>query len=341
MPPPSNYQHFTIADALAPKQRPVMLVEKLLPAGSVSIFYGYPGSLKSALIMDLTMAVATGKPYLPSMPNSGGKFPGYKTTQAPVLWIDLDNGLEVTGERVAAFARTYQADPTTPYMYMSYPSPSIQASRASSINSLTSHIFNNLPQRPGLIVLDTLLRAAHVKDENSSEMDTVLNNLHKMAEDLKCTLIMISHSKKENYGRAGNGLRGHSSIEGGVDYVFYVKRENHSDVIEIENQKARRKPIDPFSAKWTYLNDIDGETLCEARFYFEPTIATNKHEVAILEICRKIVETIEDNGSMTKSDLFNRVKGNRQNFEEALQKAVKDGKVKSKPGAYNSTIYDV
>lgn len=339
MPNPS-YQTFSIADALAPKQRPPMLVESILPIGSVSIWYGYPGSLKSAFVMDMAMAIATGQPFLPSMPNAGGNFPGYKTNPCPVLWIDLDNGLEVTGERVAAFARTYHADPQTPFLYMSYPTPAIQASRASSIVSLTSHILNNLTLRPGLIVLDTLLRAAHVKDENASEMDTVLNNLHKMAEDLKATLAMISHSKKENYGRAGNGLRGHSSIEGGVDYVFYVKRDGHSDCVEIENQKARRKPVDPFGARWTYMLDIDKESLLEARFYQEAVTSTNKAANNFSMLCKKIIDTLVQQGGMNKSDLFNEVGGNRQNFNDALDKVIQNGDVKKKQGAYNSTLYE-
>jgi hypothetical protein len=335
-----NYETFTIKDALTPRPKTPQLVKGIIPAGSVSIWYGYPGSLKSALVMDMAMAVATGQPWLPAMPNSGVVSPGFPTMQAPVLWIDIDNGYEVTAERVAAFARAYKAPPDTPFYFMSYPTPSVQASRAASIASLEAHILS-LPQSPRLMVLDTLLRAAHVKDENSSEMDTVMNNLHKMAEDIASALMMVSHSKKENNGRAGNGLRGHSSIEGGVDSVFNVKRENKSDVIQIENQKARRKPTEDFSARWTYQLDVDQESLYEARFWFEPSQTMSKQQATILNLCQKIVDNLTTNGAMNQSDLYSRIKGDRTNFNTALSKLVQDGSIVTKAGSYNSTLYQV
>lgn len=336
----SNYETFTIADALAPRPKIPHLVKGVIPTGSVSIWYGYPGSLKSALVMDMAMAVATGKPWLPAMPHSGAVSPGFPTQQVPVMWIDIDNGLDVTSERVAAFARTYQAPANTPFYYMSYPTPTIQASRGGSITSLQAHLLN-LPQKPGLIVLDTLLRAAHVKDENSSEMDTVMNHLHKMAEDIAAALAMISHSKKENYGRAGNGLRGHSSIEGGVDSVFHVKREAHSDVIQIENQKARRKPVKEFSAKWTYALDIDQESLFEARFWFEPSSGMSKQQTTVASLCKRIIEVVEKEGPLNQSDLFSHIGGHRSNFKDALKKVVQDGDVVANSGPYNSVIYEI
>ena len=338
-----NYETFTLADALKPRPKTPMLVDNILPAGSISIFYGYPGSLKSMLVMDMCMAIVTNQNWLPGLPNptlNGGKFMGFKTTLTAVLWVDMDNGFEVTAERIAALAKNYKAPTITPFYFMSYPTPQIQAVSLKSMAGLQAHIMT-LPILPGVIVIDTLLRAAHVKDENASEMDTALNNLHKLAEDLKCAMILISHSKKENNGRAGNGLRGHSSIEGGVDYVFQVKRDDHSDIIEIENQKARRKPVDPFSARWTFMNDIDGEILEEARFYYGGKISTmSKQQAAILMGCQKIVDVLVKNGTMNNSELFKAVGGNRNNFSDALKKTIADGHVQIKTGAYNSTIYE-
>jgi hypothetical protein len=332
-----NYETFTLADALFPRPRPPMLVDKILPAGSVSIWYGYPGSLKSALLMDQCMAIATGSPWLIPMPHSGVTGGGYKTALTPVLWIDLDNGYEVTAERVAAFSRTYNAPTTTPFFFMCYPTPTIQAVRQNNIASLQAHIMQ-MSTQPRVIVIDTLLRAAHVKDENASEMDTVLNNLHKMAEDLKATLTLISHSKKENMGRAGNGLRGHSSIEGGVDYVFYVKRDEHSDTVQVENQKSRRKPVDTFSAKWTYNLDIDGESLYEARFYFDATVSLSKQQATVLNLCQKICDVLKANGAMSQSALYSKIRGFRKNFNDALDRVVNDGLVTKITGSIKGAI---
>lgn len=334
-----TYRVFTLSDALAPKPKRLYLVDKIIQERSFTAFYGYPGSLKSSIVLDMAMAVATGKHFLPSMPGSGGTFPGYKTFQVPVFWIDIDNGEDVTAERIAAFAKTYKADPATPFYWMSYPEPALKASNQNSVNSIASFILNS-PYKPGWIIIDTLLRAAGVKDENSSEMDAVMSNLHKFAEDLKAAMTVISHSRKENAGRAGNGLRGHSSIEGGLDSVFYVDREENKDLIQVNNQKARRKPVDPFSARWTYIDDPVSDELLEARFYFEPTNRMTKQQIAQANLCQTIIDTLKSNGITNKAALFNLVGGNRNNFNDALQKNIDDGFITKKTGAKNAVLFE-
>jgi len=296
--------------------------------------------LKSSLVMDMAMAVATGKPFLPAMPNSGGMFPGYNTFQVPVLWIDIDNGDDVTAERITAFAENYKSPIDTPFYWMSYPSPAIKAVNSVSVDGLASFVLNS-PYRPGWIIIDTLLRAAGVKDENSSEMDAVLSNLHKLAETLRAALTVITHSRKEKSARAGNGLRGHSSIEGGLDAVFYVDREsNNSDIIQVINQKSRRMPVDPFSARWTYRSDPVSTELLEARFYFESNTRVSKTQINMMNLCQLIIDVLKSSGSTNKTSLFGLVGGNRNNFEDALQKCVDDGLVTKRTGSRNAVYFE-
>jgi hypothetical protein len=325
------------ADALILKPRIGYLVDKVLQAGSVSIWYGYPGSLKSNLVMDMAMAIAMGKPWLPSMPPDKSST-GQNTVQTPVIWIDIDNGEDVVEERMRAFGSVYGADASTPFFYMPY--PDIRAISGKYMTDLTSFIASTGLVRP-LIVLDTLLRAARVKDENSSEMDTVMYNIRKLAEDLKATLALISHSNKVNAGRAGNSLRGHSSIEGGVDSVFRVSRDGNSDIIEVTNEKARRKPVDAFAARWTYDSDPVSDELIQARFYRATAVKVNKQQQATNAIMANIRDLLIAEGKMNKSELYSRIRGNRPNFENALSQAVKDGHIIEIPGLFhNSKVYD-
>ena len=325
------------ADALVPKPRIGYLVDRVLPAGSVTIWYGYPGSLKSNLVMDMAMAVATGTPWLPSMPPDT-TVTGRNVVQTPVVWIDIDNGEDVVEERIRAFGSVYGATPATDFYYMPY--PDIRAVSARYMTDLTDFIATTGLIRP-LIVIDTLLRAAKVKDENSSEMDTVMYNIRKLAEDLKATLAMISHSNKVNNGRAGNALRGHSSIEGGVDSVFRVSRENNSDMIEVTNEKARRKPVDPFSAHWTYTADPSSDELISARFYQESGVKASKQQATINALMAQIRDLLLTEGKMNKSELYNRIKGNKSNFLTALDQAVKDGHIYEMPNLFgNVKVYD-
>lgn len=324
------------ADALVPKPKIGYLVDRVLPAGSVTIWYGYPGSLKSNIVMDMAMAVATGTPWLPSMPPDT-TVTGRTVVQTPVVWIDIDNGEDVVEERLRAFGSVYGATPATDFYYMPY--PDIRAVSGKYMTDLTNFIATTGLIRP-LIVIDTLLRAAKVKDENSSEMDTVMYNIRKLAEDLKATLAMISHSNKVNNGRAGNALRGHSSIEGGVDSVFRVSRENNSDIIEVTNEKARRKPVDPFSARWTYTADPSSDELISARFYQESGVKASKQQATINALISQIRDLLITEGKMNKSELYSRIGGYRANFNFALVEAVKDGHIKEIVGAYNAKIYE-
>lgn len=333
-----TYKVYTLNDALAPRPKRNYLIDKILLERSFTAFYGYPGSLKSSIVLDMAMAVSTGNNFLPSMPGATNIFAGYKTFQVPVFWIDIDNGEDVSAERIAAFATTYKAPANTPFYWMSYPDPSVIASNTGSMNKITSFLLNSA-YKPGWIIVDTLLRVAGVKDENSSQMDLVMGNLHKLAVDLRSALTVISHSRKEKTGRAGNGLRGHSSIEGGLDAVFYVDREEKSDIITIENHKSRRKPIDDFSARWTYINDPINDDLLEARFYHETVSRISKQQATILNLCQQIVDELKQSGELNKTNLYKSIGGNYSNFENALRRTVDDGLVIEKVGTRNAKLY--
>ena len=153
-------------------------------------------------------------------------------------------------------------------------------------------------------------------------------------------MTVISHSRKENTGRAGNGLRGHSSIEGGLDSVFCVSREDNSDIIQINNQKARRKPTEPFSARFTYTPDPVSDELVEARFYHEATNRMSKAQINLLNVCQTIIDTLKTNGKSNTSTLFTLVGGNRKTFDKALEKCVDDGQVIKTSGAKNASFYE-
>src|SRR5687767_975508 len=108
----------TLADAYA--QRPPLeyLIDGLLPCPALSIVYGGPGSLKSMLLADLMVAIVAGERWLEPLPASDRE-PGvtFRTLQAPALWIDFDNGIRRTDERIEAFARARQLAPDAPLYY--------------------------------------------------------------------------------------------------------------------------------------------------------------------------------------------------------------------------------
>ncbi len=302
-----------------PRPDLIYLVDKVIPEKSVNIFYGYPGSLKSMFVLDMAMAIATGSNFLPSMPNSQPTNRGKKVIESPVLWLDYDNGIDVTFERIDAVRKTYGGDNGTPFFTMSM--PDWKGNNPQSIRNMIQ-VISSFPLKPKVIVIDTLLRFSGVKDENSSEMDTVMKSLRMISEQLGAAVIVISHSNKtNNSGRAGNALRGHSSIEGGVDSLFLVKRDGNSDLITVEHQKARRKPLDPFCARFTYsLKPNNNDVLDVTRFYFEPpsfsTINNTSNQNQLWK--NRVLKALDKFGTLVKTELRSKVGGDNNALSDLL-----------------------
>ena len=310
------------SDMQKPRAKPVYLVEKIVTERTISIWYGYPGSKKSLVVADLCMAIATGSNFLPSMPGAKIPFVGFATKKTPVLFLDYENGEDLSYERFNAFGKVYQADPAINLFYACLPKLSIVNYK--SITELIKEI-QAMPILPGVIVIDTLLRFAKVQDENSSAMDGIMAMARRLVDELQVTIILISHSNKILGSRAGNALRGHSSIEGGADYVFRVNSDRDTDIVSIINEKSRRNPIDPFSARWTYKSDPTNDQLIEARLYHEPyqdtaSLATQKKNALNARIEKEILSTLNSLGAMSKAQLFAQVGGSRQKVWDAIEK---------------------
>jgi len=314
-----NLNAVTYAKMLEPRQKPVYLVDKLITERTINIFYGFPGSKKSLVVADIAVAIATGRPFAPNMPGEP-TFEGYKTIKKSVLWLDYENGEDLSYERFTAFGKAYQADPGINLMYSCLPKLSMINDQ--TIRQLIMAIILDTPFIPEVIVIDTLLRFAKVKDENSSEMDRIMAAVRRLVDELGVTVFLISHSTKTTSERAGNALRGHSSIEGGVDAQFRVNGDRNSDIVEIEPQKARRNPVDPINLKWICQNDSD-DHLTEARFYYEPysakTTQANVKKHAINERIQKDILTALDKlGPMSKNEITRQVGGKRQKVCELI-----------------------
>lgn len=309
------------AEMLKPRSKPIYLIDRLITERTINIFYGYPGSKKSLAVADMCMAIVSGENFLPSMPGAKAIYPGHKTKKGAVLWMDYENGEDLSYERFTAFGRNYKVSPGVNFFYACLPKLSTVDNR--SIALLINEI-KAFPVIPSVIVIDTLLRFAKVKDENSSEMDRVMAAARKLVDELQVTIFLISHSNKVLGTRAGNALRGHSSIEGGADSVFRVNSDKSTDMIEIVNEKARRNPIEPFSARWTYTSDpLNCDQLVEARLYYEPyqsknSMAAQKKQAAQDALEKRILKTLDKLGPTSKNNLCKEVGGNRTAALSAL-----------------------
>lgn len=333
--PPSIFgrDYHSFSDAFKPRQPISYLIQDLIQTGSFSCFYGYPGSLKSMVVMDMAMAVATGSPFLPTESNAqngtistGGK----QTKKSSVLWIDLDNGKDVTEERIRAFAEAYKADRTTTQLdYLSYPQTPIKANNTTLMSQISNEL-KTKPNKPDWIIIDTLLRVAGVSDENSSEMDLVMANLHRLAEDLNAAITIIHHSKKNNSktSRPEDALRGHSSISGGLDTVFYVARESKTDMITVTVQKARRKPPQPFAAVYNFVENPQGDLFTNRFYNVAPGCVPNSQAIKLQAVKTEIEKLLKNHPKgLKQSDILQKITGANSTVLAQLNNMVSSGMI--------------
>jgi len=202
-------QMFTLRNAFEPREPIRYAIDGLFSPG-LSMPYGSPGTLKSMLMQSAAVHIAGGLPWL-----------GRGVRQCPVLWVDLDNGLRRTHERFAALARGAGLDADIPLFYLSMPRPWLDGGNTREIEAMGDRI---LSLSIGAVFVDNLGLMSPGADENTDSMIAVMGNLRALCERTGICLILIHHQRKStgNHSRAGESLRGHSSIEASLDLALLV-----------------------------------------------------------------------------------------------------------------------
>ncbi len=278
------WQVFTLADAYLERPPIEYIAAGLFPLPSLNIVYGAPGTMKSLIMADLAICVAAGELWLPPaawMPGATG----IATKQAPTIWVDFDNGSRPTHERIGALARARNLPPTTPLYYYTLPTPWLDASKPESIGSLINRVVSKGVQ---LVVIDNLGLISGGAAEGTEAMIPIMGALRQLAEATGAAIVVIHHQRKTGQisARAGESLRGHSSIEAALDLAILIEREEGSGIISLKSTKTRGVDVYPFSAEFTYTHKPNTTELETAKFWglaVEDTTSDRAIENAILE----------------------------------------------------------
>lgn len=275
----------TLADAYKQVEPTKFLIDGMLPIPSLSIVYGGPGSLKSMVLTDMALCVAAGKTWLDPLPNDVHNIPGitFTTHQAPVMWIDFDNGPRRTSERVGAIGRGHGLPADTPFKYLSLPTPWLDASDSAQVVEMAkwAEFYGSK-----LIFIDNLSLISGDTDENSGQMSQVLSRLRWLSEVTQSAVIVIHHQRKSNGTtasgvRKGETLRGHSSIEAMLDMALLVERNGREDAVLITPTKVRDyQDFESFGALWTFDHVPGTKQLAGGRFWSKP-VATGEEGLNI------------------------------------------------------------
>ena len=183
----------------------VWLVRGVLPATGLACIYGASGSGKSFLALDLCAAIAAGADWFDCRVRAG-----------PVVYVALE-GEAGFSQRVKAWRMHYGKDlpPALHFIMQGF-----DLRDAGDVTEIAAAV-NASGCAGGVLVIDTLNRAASGADENTSrDMGELIDACKRLQNELSGLVVLVHHSGKD----ATKGLRGHSSLYAALDAAIEVTR---------------------------------------------------------------------------------------------------------------------
>lgn len=279
---PSRRYALLSATEIAQRKPLAWRIKRILPAEGVAAIYGSPGSGKSFLALDMLGAIAAGRDWF-----------GFRTKASKAVYLGLE-GEAGLAQRVRAYVEKHGRSDG-----LRFATGDWDVADASDRNALI-HSIKSAGMAGGVLVIDTLSRAAPGLDENSSEgMGAITAGLHAVQRALGGLVIAIHHGGKDQ----SRGLRGHSSLLGTLDVVIEVTRHGSSDqrTWKVAKSKDGGDCVEvPFSLSAVHLeDDEDGDEITSCVVSEEaqtaagskPVVPSGKHQKAALKVIRDLIDS--------------------------------------------------
>lgn len=208
-----QFKFFNVDDYLVlPRDPQPWLIKGLIPAGGVTNLYGKPKGGKSYFALDIANAIGDVR---------REKLLDFDVVQhGPVMYLQVDtprNEWAGRVERLKAAGYEFPQVLLTDANLVPYP-PNVMVEAIQDALKKAVEVV-----RPKLLVVDTL-REVHEDDENdSSVMKKVITALVGVTRGVGAGLLLVSHSRKENYEWGDNitdDQRGSSYVSGRMDMII-------------------------------------------------------------------------------------------------------------------------
>lgn len=204
------------------------LVKGLLQRGSYALLYGAPGEGKTFVAMDIAYHVAAGLEWM-----------GRRTRQGLVLYLAYEGQGGLPGRAEALLAGHSRDDIPLYIEGANY------RFREPVDRQALADLIAQLPEKPALIVIDTLARAAVGWDENSAaDMGEFIKSIDFLRDRTGACVLVVHHSGKNK----ANGARGSSALLGAIDTELeigggIIRSTKQRDIEEAEPIGFSLKPV--------------------------------------------------------------------------------------------------
>lgn len=272
-------------DALTPPPPLDWLVDGLLPAPSLSLLVGDPGTKKTFLAIDLAVCIASGKDWL-----------GRKTQQSSAMLVDEETGLHQLWPRLNSCLRAHEAAYSTPLYFCSLGGYDLRSDADSKYLTDRALSFG-----AKLIVFDPLTGIMRGGDENNvTSMQPVVLNLRRMAEYCQAAVLLIHHNNR------GGAFRGSSALSAGMDLMLSIESEPLDSLLQLRTLKSRHQAPPSFCAEAHF--EPNGS---EPRFWLTPAeCRSSSPEREFRGVLADILDYLSQNGEATTPELVSQLSDN-------------------------------
>lgn len=314
----SNYEDqdgvrlYTI-DELLDRQPPEFLIDCMLPEKGVAIIGGQSGTMKSFLMIHLSLMVAIGK-------NVGR----YSVKQTGVLFL-INEGQAGFGLRCQAALADLEFD-TLDNFHVAEVTPDLM--REDTLGPFIEAA-EALDYTPGLIIIDTFSKASIGGDDNStSDMARAIKTADQLAGRFDALVVLIDHVGKDTK----KGLRGAYSKYANAEMVGMVTKVSDTVTLKTTKQKEAEDNI-PFDFK-VNLVEVPDKRTGEVR---EVPALSIRTEFVVHPQKDFIIKTLQQDGPTERANLSNTFCGwygdeKRKTFNTQLSRLRKKGLIKEEDG---------
>lgn len=314
------FRIWTPEEIWKPLEPPDYLMAGLLVRGTLALVVAYGSSLKTWVLEDAALSVATGQPWM-------GRF---DTKQAEALIVDFESGDYELRRRAHRIARGRGlAIPIAGFGFVTMPDLSLACDEFFTA-------IKPLAGKYGFIGIDSLAAGSGGIDENDARFATSLNRLKAIAASTGCVIVVLHHSRK------GNGedtdpremVRGSSAIFNACDVVLQMTRGKDGAFVMKQTKARAGKAVEPFVVR---VDDIDAES--------SAVVASNVQDSdgglvgsatkALAKVRREILLLLaQERGLPSKVQIYNRIGGSKPIQVKGLAELVEENLVVEHNGAW-------
>lgn len=250
--PPSN-DWLIHADDFSAQPAPISwIVKRWLQRDALMMVHGPSGGGKTFVVLDMCLRVASG----------GGDWNGQRVTGGTVVYLAGEGHHGLRG-RIAAWKHHHSVDKLNLWVSKSGCDLNTGMGYGRAAEQIRS-----LPEKPSLIVVDTLHRFLAGDENSAQDAKTMLDACAELMREFGCSVLLVHHTGVSD--EAQHRARGSSAWRGALDIEISVVPSKNGGPIEVVQRKSKDAEI----AEPVYLElesvaipgwvDEDGEQVTSA-----------------------------------------------------------------------------